>query len=105
MGLNEGVNVFVDEEGKPHNPFYVPAYVRRYPYLLARLDPTPRSCRSASIPSSDLVGEFDDGEALFDGGQPSETLDQASSSSASSSSSPAQRTAAFVKELTGAWTC
>ncbi len=74
MGLNEGVNVFIDDEGKPHNPVYIPAYVRRYPFMLARLDPTPRSCRSASIPTSDLVGEFEDGKPLFDGDKPSETL-------------------------------
>ena len=30
-GLNEGVNVFVDDEGAARQPFYVPAYVRRYP--------------------------------------------------------------------------
>ena len=40
MGLNEGVNVFVDDEGALLDEnFYVPAYVRRYPYMLARLRP------------------------------------------------------------------
>src|SRR5881394_2876072 len=39
MGLNEGVNVFTDEEGKLTRPVYVPAYVRRYPWLLAKLRP------------------------------------------------------------------
>src|SRR3954471_14324499 len=39
MGLNEGVNVFVDEEGKPVGEAYMPAYVRRYPFMLARLSP------------------------------------------------------------------
>ncbi|MFX7977109.1 SapC family protein, partial [Acinetobacter baumannii] len=35
MGLNEGVNVFVDDEGALINDqMYVPAYVRRYPYML-----------------------------------------------------------------------
>ncbi|WP_294190930.1 SapC family protein, partial [uncultured Sphingomonas sp.] len=35
MGLNEGVNVFVDDEGKLiQDDFYVPAYIRRYPYML-----------------------------------------------------------------------
>ena len=33
-----------------------------------------RSCRSASIPTSDLIGEFEDGEPLFDDDKPSETL-------------------------------
>ena len=49
MGLNEGVNVFVNEEGKIDTPIYLPAYVRRYPFLLAKLTPIPRNCRCASI--------------------------------------------------------
>ncbi|MBV8237465.1 MAG: SapC family protein, partial [Sphingomonas sp.] len=40
MGLNEGVNVFIDADGKlTEENFYVPAYVRRYPFMLARLRP------------------------------------------------------------------
>ena len=40
MGLNEGVNVFLDENGRPPDPnLYIPAYLRRYPFLLARLRP------------------------------------------------------------------
>jgi hypothetical protein len=35
MGLNEGVNVFVDDEGKLLGETYVPAYIRRYPFMLA----------------------------------------------------------------------
>ena len=38
MGLNEGVNVFLDDEGRPLDQnIYIPAYLRRYPFLLARL--------------------------------------------------------------------
>ena len=38
MGLNEGVNTFIDEEGKLTVPnVYLPAYLRRYPFMLARL--------------------------------------------------------------------
>ena len=39
MGLNEGVNVFVDGDGKLLGECYVPAYIRRYPFMLARLRP------------------------------------------------------------------
>src|SRR3546814_2527106 len=40
MGLNEGVNVFVDGEGTiTEKNLYIPAYIRRYPYMLARLRP------------------------------------------------------------------
>ena len=37
MGLNEGVNTFMNDEGRFTNPVYIPAYVRRYPFMLARL--------------------------------------------------------------------
>jgi hypothetical protein len=38
MGLNEGVNVFLDEDGRAlDNSIYLPAYIRRYPFLLAIL--------------------------------------------------------------------
>ena len=37
MGLNEGVNVFLDDDGSPVDTnLYIPAYLRRYPFLLAR---------------------------------------------------------------------
>src|SRR5215218_881913 len=37
FGLNEGVNVFTDDQGIPTRDLYIPAYVRRYPFMLARL--------------------------------------------------------------------
>jgi hypothetical protein len=72
MGLNEGVNVFVDGEGTLTENVYVPAYVRRYPFLLARLNPQSEELSLCFDPSSDLVGEFADGRALFDGEEASE---------------------------------
>jgi hypothetical protein len=98
LGLNEGVNVFVDDQGKPHNPFYVPAYVRRYPYMLARLSPDSQELSLCFDPSSDLVGQFDDGEKLFDGDKPTEQLNSILKFCEDFEVS-AQRTTAFVKEL------
>ena len=72
MGLNEGVNVFFDDEGKQVDDAYVPAYIRRYPFLLARLRPDAEEMSLCFDPSSDLLGEFEEGEALFADGQPSE---------------------------------
>jgi len=72
MGLNEGVNTFFDDEGVALAPFYVPAYIRRYPYLLARMNPSSEEMTLCFDPSSDLIGEGDTGEALFEDGQPSE---------------------------------
>jgi hypothetical protein len=72
MGLNEGVNVFFDEEGKPLGDAYIPAYIRRYPFLLAKLRPDADEMSLCFDPSSDIIGEFKEGEALFAEGQPSE---------------------------------
>jgi len=72
MGLNEGVNTFFDAEGTMTRECYVPAYARRYPFLLAKLQPDSDQLSLCFDPSSGLVGEFEDGQALFTDGQPSE---------------------------------
>ena len=73
MGLNEGVNVFVDDEGKLGENVYIPAYVRRYPFLLAKLAPEAAELSLCFDPSSDLVGSFDEGTELFADTQPTDT--------------------------------
>lgn len=74
MGLNEGVNVFVGDDGKLLNTdMYLPAYIRRYPFMLARLSPEAEELSLCFDPKSDAIGEFDEGEALFDKTDPSET--------------------------------
>ncbi len=98
MGLNEGVNVFVDEEGKALNPFYVPAYIRRYPYLLARLDPNAQELSLCFDPDSGLVGEFEDGTPLFEDDKPTDTLN-AILKFCEDFEIAGQRTQAFIKEL------
>ncbi len=72
MGLNEGVNVFLDAEGGFDPNLYIPAYVRRYPFLLARLDAKSDDLSLCFDPTSDLVGAFDEGDALFSGDMPSD---------------------------------
>ncbi|MFM6951220.1 MAG: SapC family protein [Novosphingobium sp.] len=73
MGLNEGVNLFVDDEGKlTDQNVYIPAYARRYPFMLAKLQPDSEELSLCFDPTSDLVGEFDEGNPLFDGEEPSE---------------------------------
>ena len=99
MGLNEGVNTFVDEQGKLINePTYVPAYVRRYPFLLARLQEKAEELSLCFDPSSGLVGEYDDGNPLFDDGKPSEHLN-AVLKFCEEFEIAAQRTNGFMKEL------
>lgn len=98
MGLNEGVNVFVDDDGKPFNPFYVPAYVRRYPYMLARIQPDAQELSLCFDPTSDLVGDFKEGQPLFDGEKPSENLNGILKF-CEDFEMAAQRTAQFMTEL------
>jgi hypothetical protein len=72
MGLNEGANVYVADDGAFNSEMYIPAYARRYPFLLARLEAGEDTLSLCFDPTSDLVGAFDDGEPLFDGTEPSE---------------------------------
>ncbi len=73
MGLNEGVNVFVDNDGALiDNTLYVPAYIRRYPYMLARLTPDAQELSLCFDPTYPAIGKLDEGEALFADGQPTE---------------------------------
>lgn len=99
MGLNEGVNVFVDEAGAlTEANFYVPAYVRRYPYMLARLRPDADELSLCFDPTSDTIGAFDEGEALFADGQPTD-FTRSILEFAENFEQAAARTGQFVKEL------
>jgi hypothetical protein len=99
MGLNEGVNVFLDEDGKSSDPsLYIPAYIRRYPFLLARLRPESDELSLCFDPTSGAVGEFDDGEALFEGDQPSGTT-KAILEFCEQFEAAGQRTAVFLEEI------
>jgi hypothetical protein len=98
MGLNEGVNVFVDETGKPLGDLYLPAYVRRYPFMLARLQPDAQELSLCFDPTSGLIGDFEDGQALFEDGKPSETTNNVLKFCEEFELS-AQRTVSFMNEL------
>ena len=98
MGLNEGVNVFVEDDGSLRGEMYVPAYIRRYPFMLARLRPEAEELSLCFDPTSGLVGEFDEGNALFDDGKPSEATN-AILKFCEEFEMSAQRTGGFVTEL------
>lgn len=74
MGLNEGVNTFVDDDGKVTEAVYIPAYLRRYPFLLAKLRPDAEELSLCFDPTSEVLGEFEDGEVLFVDGQTTEAV-------------------------------
>lgn len=98
MGLNEGVNVFVDTEGTLTGPTYVPAYARRYPFMLARLNPQSEELSLCFDPTTDLIGEFKDGQPLFDGDKPTEAC-QATLNFCEQFEIAGQKTNAFMEEL------
>jgi hypothetical protein len=99
MGLNEGVNVFLDDDGKLiDGSAYLPASIRRYPFLLARLRPESDELSLCFDPGSQAIGEFDEGEALFDGDQPSAAT-KAILEFCEQFETAGQRTAAFIDEL------
>ncbi len=99
FGLNEGVNVFVDADGTLKRELYVPAYVRRYPYLLARLTPDSQELSLCFDPDSGLLGESGEGPALFENEKPTDATN-AILKFCEDFELSAQRTTAFVKELT-----
>ncbi|HEY7004982.1 MAG TPA: SapC family protein [Sphingomicrobium sp.] len=100
FGLNEGVNVFLDQDGRPlETSIYIPAYIRRYPFLLARLRPDSDELSLCFDPTANAVGDFEEGQALFEGDQPSEAT-KAILQFCEQFEAAGQRTAAFVDELT-----
>lgn len=99
MGLNEGVNIFVDEAGKVTQPIYIPAYVRRYPFLLAKLNPSSEELSLCFDPSSGLISDLvEEGQDLFADGQPSEAT-KAALGFCEQFEQAGQRTQAFIDEL------
>ena len=98
MGLNEGVNVFVNDQGKIDTPIYLPAYIRRYPFLLAKLTPDTQELSLCFDPTSDMVGDFAEGELLFEDAAPTQATKNALNF-CESFEQAGQRTSAFIEEL------
>lgn len=98
FGLNEGVNVFVNDEGKITEDIYLPAYLRRYPYLLARLDSNSDNMSLCFDPSAGIVGDFKEGSVIFEDGKPSEFI-QGVMDFCEKFEQAGQRTQNFVAEL------
>src|SRR4051794_2225275 len=99
MGLNEGVNVFLDADGRPvDSTTYIPAYIRRYPFLLAKLNPESDELSLCFDPTSEAVGEYEDGKPLFDGEGPSEAT-RAILEFCEQFETAGQRTSAFMEDL------
>lgn len=101
MGLNEGVNTFVDADGKLLDQVYVPAYVRRYPFLLARLRENTDELSLCFDPTAGAIGPFEEGDPVFVDGQPSDSI-KTMLEFCEQFEQAGQRTTAFMQELVNA---
>ncbi len=101
MALHEQTNTFFDSEGKPReDTVYIPAYIRRYPFMLARLHPESDQLSLCVDPTAGAVGDFKDGAPLFDGDNPAEDTNEILKF-CEQFEQAAQRTNAFMQELQG----
>jgi len=99
LGLNEGVNVFVDAEGNYREGTYLPAFVRRYPFMLARLNEQSEELSLCFDPTPGLLGDFEEGARLFnDEGEPEQPIKDMLGF-CEQFEFAAQRTTAFMKDL------
>lgn len=100
FGLNEGVNTFVGADNKIIEAIYLPAYARRYPFILAKLRPDSEDMSLCFDPSTGLIAKQDEGLALFDAeGQPTEYT-QGVLEFCRRFEEAGQRTKVFMEELT-----
>jgi SapC len=97
LGLQEGENLFCDATGQWRKDIYVPAYVRRYPFMLARLAPDAKDLSLCFDDQSGLIIAGAEGN-LFDGTDPSDTT-KAVLSFCEQFEMAVQRTRAFLNEM------
>lgn len=69
-GIPGGRNQFVSADGLWKSGAYIPVYVRRYPFILAKVKPEASDLTLCFDPESDALVEGRDGN-LFDGDEPS----------------------------------
>jgi hypothetical protein len=72
VGLQEGNNLYLGADGQWEANHYVPAFVRRYPFMLARLSP---QSEELSLCFDETSGQLEAGagEPLFNGAEPTDT--------------------------------
>ena len=72
IGLQEGDNLFVGEDGQWQAGAYIPAFVRRYPFMLARINQGTEELSLCFDDTSGLV-TADAEDKLFAGTEPTDT--------------------------------
>ncbi|MFZ5609828.1 MAG: SapC family protein [Pseudomonadota bacterium] len=76
VGLREGENLFIDDKGEWRRASYVPGYLRRYPFILARRDANSQEFGLCMDDTAKRLNK-EAGEPLFAGDQPSDYLKSA----------------------------
>ncbi len=71
LGMTEGRNAFVDEEGHVPDGVYLPAYIRRYPFIAARNNDNPDNMMVCIDRASHFISDKPD-EPFFKDGQPTD---------------------------------
>ncbi len=75
LSLIDGLNLFLDADGKWQDGAYLPAFVRRYPFMLAKLGPDATDLSLCFDDQSGIV-TADGEEKLFDGEVKTATVDR-----------------------------
>lgn len=99
FGLNEGVNTFIGDDKKLVADVYVPAYIRRYPFILAKLQQDSEDMSLCFDPTSGVVAKQDEGQELFDGDKKPTEYTNGVLDFCKKFEESGQRTRAFLEEL------
>jgi len=75
VGLQEGRNLYLGDNGQWEAGQYVPAFVRRYPFMLAKLSPEATDLSLCFDEKSGILAAGE-GDPLFIGTEPSQTTKQ-----------------------------
>lgn len=76
LGLRQKGNLFVDDEGKWKEGAYIPAFIRRYPFILSENDPSGQNF-AVSVDAEYEGFDKEEGMSLFDEeGNPSDDLNK-----------------------------
>lgn len=98
MGLRDGENLFISEDGLPDPDMYVPAYIRRYPFVFANDESAQRMILCIDRGASGLDENGGD-TPLFEGTEPS-AFTQSAMEFCREFETERRRTEDFVKLLT-----
>tara|TARA_R110002124_G_scaffold91809_7_gene233514 strand:- start:912 stop:1886 length:975 start_codon:yes stop_codon:yes gene_type:complete len=99
MGLRQGTNVFVSEDGQFDQDHYVPAYVRRYPFVSASNPMNEPSTVCVDVGADFVVTSKPDVPFFDEAGEPTEYINRAVEF-VSAFENDAKITEGFVERLT-----